>query len=91
MKWMLSPLLVSALWMSPLLVFLTTNSPSTQNQTLTVIIKNIKNNKGNIGMALYTSDRDFMKNIWRSSSTKAKTGEVQLTFEDLPPELTLSV
>ena len=60
-------------------------SYTSQSQNLTVIIKNIKYDKGNVGVALYNSDKDFMKNIYKSKSTRAKQGEVQLIFENIPP------
>jgi uncharacterized protein (DUF2141 family) len=56
-----------------------------QDQTLTVIIREVKNNKGVVRVALYKTEKEFMKTMWQSKSTKAKTGEVQTVFEDIPP------
>jgi uncharacterized protein (DUF2141 family) len=53
-------------------------------QTLTVVIKNIKNSKGDVGAALYTSEAGFMKTVWKTKSMKAHPGEVRLTFENIP-------
>jgi uncharacterized protein (DUF2141 family) len=54
------------------------------SQKLTVVIKNIRDDKGNIGAALYNSDETFMKTVWQGRHTKARIGEVQLVFEKVP-------
>ena len=56
-----------------------------QRQTLTVIIREVKNNKGVVRVALYNAEKEFMKTMWQSRSAKAKPGEVQTVFEDIPP------
>jgi uncharacterized protein (DUF2141 family) len=53
-------------------------------QTLTVQITNIKNDEGQIAVALYNSEKDFMQTRYQGKITKASKGEVEVVFEDLP-------
>src|SRR5258705_12215952 len=55
-----------------------------QNQTLTIVIRNIKSDTGTVAAALYQSDKEFMKKTWQSRSTPSRPGEVQLVFENIP-------
>ena len=55
-----------------------------QNQTLTVVIRNVKSDTGMVAAALYRSDKEFMKKAWQSGSTPSRLGEVQLVFENIP-------
>jgi uncharacterized protein (DUF2141 family) len=53
-------------------------------QTLTVQITNVKNDKGQIAVALYNSEKDFMKVRYQGKVTKALKGAVEVTFENIP-------
>jgi uncharacterized protein (DUF2141 family) len=53
-------------------------------QTLTVQIVNVKNNKGQIAAAIYNSEKDFMKTRYQGKATKAMKGSVEIVFENLP-------
>jgi uncharacterized protein (DUF2141 family) len=55
-----------------------------QQQTLTVQITNIKNDEGQIAVALYNSAKDFMKTRYQGKTTKAAKGEVEIVFENIP-------
>jgi uncharacterized protein (DUF2141 family) len=55
-----------------------------QDQTLTVVIRNIRNDKGTVAAALYQSDEEFMKKTWQTRSAPSRKGEVQLVFENIP-------
>ena len=61
-------------------------------QQLTVIVTNIKNDKGKIGAALYNSKESFMKNPFMTQGTASKKGEVTLVFGQVPKgEYALSI
>jgi uncharacterized protein (DUF2141 family) len=53
-------------------------------QTLTIQVTNIKNDKGKIGVAIYNSEKDFLKKYYQVKSTKAIKGEATITVENLP-------
>jgi uncharacterized protein (DUF2141 family) len=53
-------------------------------QTLTVQIANIKNDEGQIAVALYNSEKDFMKTRYQGKTLKAAKGEVEIIFENIP-------
>lgn len=53
-------------------------------QTLTVQITNVKNDKGQIAVALYNSEKDFMKTRYQGKVTKAIKGAVEIVFEKIP-------
>jgi uncharacterized protein (DUF2141 family) len=53
-------------------------------QTLTVQIINIKNDEGQIAVALYNSEKDFMKTRYQGKTTKSVKGEVEVVFENIP-------
>jgi uncharacterized protein (DUF2141 family) len=53
-------------------------------QTLTVQITNIKNDEGQIAVALYNSEKDFMKTRYQGKTTKSVKGEVEVVFENIP-------
>ena len=56
-----------------------------QNHSMVVVIKNIKEPKGKVSVALFNRKDDFMGKSLVSQSTVAKTGEVQITFENVIP------
>ncbi len=53
-------------------------------QTLTVQIINVKNDKGQIAVALYNSEKDFMKTRYQGKVTKAIKGMIEIVFENIP-------
>jgi uncharacterized protein (DUF2141 family) len=55
-----------------------------QNKTLIVQISNIKDDVGQIAVALYNSEKEFMKTRYQGKVTKAIKGEVEVIFENLP-------
>ncbi len=55
-----------------------------QGQNLTVQITNVKNDKGQIAVALYNSEKDFMKTMYKGKTTKAVKGQVEVVFENIP-------
>ena len=55
-----------------------------QDQTLTVVIRNIRSDTGTVAAALYQSEKEFMRKNWQSRSTPSRVGEVQLVFENVP-------
>jgi uncharacterized protein (DUF2141 family) len=57
---------------------------SAWGQTLTISITNIKNSKGQIAVALYKEEKDFMKKHWLIKVAKANTGMVELNFDTIP-------
>jgi uncharacterized protein (DUF2141 family) len=57
---------------------------SAQTHTLTIQIINIKNNQGRIGVAVYNSEKDFLKKYYQVKTTKAEKGEVIIVFNNLP-------
>ena len=54
-------------------------------QTLTVVVQGVKSDQGLLRMGLYNSEKEFMKTRWQSKGSKAKVGELQLVFENVPP------
>jgi uncharacterized protein (DUF2141 family) len=56
-----------------------------QQHTMVVVIKNVNEAKGKVSVALFNREDEFMGKSLVSQSTVAKTGEVQLTFENVIP------
>ncbi len=56
-----------------------------QNHSMVVVIKNVKEPKGKVSVALFNREDDFMGKSLVSQSTVAKSGEVQITFENVIP------
>jgi uncharacterized protein (DUF2141 family) len=55
-----------------------------QNQNLVVTVKNVQSDKGKIGVAVYNEEGEFMKKHWKVMSVVARTGDVQVVFENIP-------
>ncbi len=55
-----------------------------QTQSLTVLVTNIKDEVGQIAVAIYNSEKEFMKTRYQGKITKAIKGEVEVIFENLP-------
>ncbi len=66
------------------LIFSIVASAFSQQHSLTVVIRNVKETKGKIAVALFNSENDFTKKGWKGEITTAIAGEVQVTFNDIP-------
>lgn len=53
-------------------------------QRLVVRIENIKDDRGEIGVAIYDNDKDFLKKEKSGRFVPAKKGMVEVVFENLP-------
>jgi uncharacterized protein (DUF2141 family) len=67
------------------LFFLLTMVESAVAQRLVVRVENIKDDKGQIGVALYNTESDFMKKQFAGKFAPAKKEGVEVVFENLPP------
>ncbi|MFM8912653.1 MAG: DUF2141 domain-containing protein [Flammeovirgaceae bacterium] len=67
-----------------LLLFLMLVAATGAAQQLRVRVENIKDDKGQIGVAIYNSDKDFLKKEMTGKFVPAKKGEVEVVFENLP-------
>lgn len=56
-----------------------------QNHSITVVVKNVKDAHGNVAVALFNNEKDFMKHRFDGKIIEAKPGEVQVVFENVPP------
>jgi uncharacterized protein (DUF2141 family) len=56
-----------------------------QQYNLVVVIKNVKEAKGRIAVALFNNEKDFTSKRLQGRIAQAKTGEVQVAFENLVP------
>ena len=65
------------------MVALMTVTGFSQKHSMVVVIKNVKEAKGKISVALFNREDEFMGNSLLSQSTVAKAGEVQITFENI--------
>ena len=65
------------------MVILMDISVFSQQHSMVVVIKNVKEARGKISVALFNREDEFMGKSLVSQSTVAKTGEVQLTFENV--------
>ena len=72
---------ISALLMISLLA---TSSLFAQRK-LEVTVKNIKEAKGTIRVALYNNEKDFLENFLQGKIVKASGNEVKVIFENLKP------
>jgi uncharacterized protein (DUF2141 family) len=75
-------------WPTPVLlsvVFLLCHALLAQGQHQLIIdIAAVKNDEGNVAVALYNTESTFMKSPFMGKSVKAFKGSVQVTFEDVP-------
>ena len=55
-----------------------------QQVTLTVVVKGVKDAQGKVSVALYSTEKDFMKSRLAGKTTLAKEGDVQVVFENIP-------
>ncbi len=54
------------------------------SQTMEVVIKNIDESTGNIAVALFSNETDFLKKRFAAKQVKADKGEVHVIFENIP-------
>jgi uncharacterized protein (DUF2141 family) len=59
-------------------------SQSGWSQTMEVVIKNVNDAEGNVMVALFSNDADFLKKRYAAQKIKASKGEVHLLFENVP-------
>jgi uncharacterized protein (DUF2141 family) len=69
---------------TPLLFLFFCGKLYAQTHTLSIQVTNIKNDKGKIGVAIYNSEKDFLKKYYQVKSTKAVKGETTIIVENLP-------
>lgn len=67
------------------MVILVITSAFSQQHSMVVVIKNVKEAKGKISVALFNKEDEFMGKSLVRQSIAARTGEVQLTFENVAP------
>ncbi len=64
-----------------LLTLATSSFAQTSNQSIEVIIDNIKSNDGTLKIGLYKTKENFLKKPYKSISVKAKKASLKVTFE----------
>ena len=67
------------------MVILMTANVFSQQYSMVVVIKNVKEAKGKISVALFNREDEFMGKNLVSQSTVAKAGEVQITLDSIAP------
>lgn len=75
MKKIFVPLLISAL---------ISLSGQAQTQTLTIQVTNVKDDEGHVRIAIYNSEKDYMKKHFMVKSAKAAKGTVEVVIDNLP-------
>ncbi|MCE2998185.1 MAG: DUF2141 domain-containing protein [Cyclobacteriaceae bacterium] len=75
MKKIFAPLLIAAL---------ISLAGQAQTQTLTIQVTNVKDAEGHVRIAIYNSDKDFMKKWFMVKSAKAAKGTVEVVIDNLP-------
>jgi len=55
-----------------------------QQSTISVEVTNIKSNEGNILVGLFDSEKNFLNSSLKSNKVKAKEGEINVSFENVP-------
>jgi len=66
------------------LLFVVCNKLFAQSQ-LEVVVKGIKNDEGNIRVGIFKDKKTFLEKAAFGQIIKARTGEVKVIFDDLPP------
>ncbi len=66
-----------------LLIFFAFYTGIAYAQTLTITIGNIKNDAGQISLAVYNTEKEYMKKPFVVKSTKAVKGTVEINIEGL--------
>ena len=70
------------------MLFLATLSGSLKGQTdkpLKVVVNQVKSDEGLLMVALYNSEETFTSKPWKGEKTKAKTGTMDIIFQNVPP------
>lgn len=62
---------------------LSANSQEKETVDLTIEVTVTKYNKGHIFLAIYNSKEDFLKNVYKGSSTEVKEGKAILKFKEV--------
>ena len=75
MKKIFAPLLIATL---------ISLSGQAQTQTLTIQVTNVKDAEGHVRIAIYNSEKDYMKKHFMVKSAKAAKGTVELVIDNLP-------
>lgn len=63
----------------------TLKGASSEAKTLVVIVKNLKNEIGEVHVALYNNKKDFLKRYCQGKSVSAARGAVMVQFSNLSP------
>jgi len=58
---------------------------SSAKAQLEITVKNIKNDKGNVRVGIFTGKDTFLKNAAYGKVVKARKNELTVIFDDLPP------
>lgn len=67
----------------PLFAIFISLSSQALSQKIIVRIENIKDEQGQVAVALFNNASDFLKKRYQGKVTPAKKGEVEVAFEDL--------
>lgn len=70
----------ASLFITALLSF----SVRAQPQTLTIQVTNVKDTEGQVRIAIYNSEKEFMKKWFMAKSVKAVKGTVEVVIDNLP-------
>ncbi len=70
---------------SLLMIGLLATSSLFAQRKLEVTIKNIKEAKGTIRVALFNNEKDFLENLLQGKIVKASVNEAKVVFENLKP------
>jgi len=55
-----------------------------QNNTVVVNITNLESNNGNVFIAIYNSEKNFLNKGFKSFQTKIKNNSCKVVFKDIP-------
>ena len=58
--------------------------PSFAQHSLDVIVKNIKTTEGTVRVAIFTNEKDFLKNAYQGKSVKVSGNTAIVSFDGLP-------
>lgn len=69
---------------SVLILFLAISAMATAQVAIKVNIVGLKNNKGQVLIGLYNSEKQFLKKAYKGTVAVIKNGKATATFENLP-------
>jgi uncharacterized protein (DUF2141 family) len=52
---------------------------------LEVVVKNVKDAKGNVRVGIFKDEKTFLKNAMIGKVVKATTGDIKVVFDNVPP------